>query len=156
MSNSTTYYLAVLPRVVSSYENSDYHIVVDNYIETGSKTASLTPAQVVSTSDIWSTDATYNATTIPTNAVVTSATIQASKSTLKNDYGNQLRVSIGGRAYEVVNWKTGAIALPDLVGANANGYWRAGFKATEIPVLVSGTMMKYGNVIMKDFKITVN
>lgn len=151
----TNYYVRVIPVNVPNYENSTYRIIFDTNIVTETKTSSLTPTTLNSTSDTWSTDAYVNNSTLPADAKIVSAKVQAQRSTVNNATLNQLRVKVGSGAYQTVTWKSGDVDVPDLVGQNASGYWYAGFEAKELAVIIGGQVVYLGIVSMNNFKLTV-
>lgn len=155
-SRYTTLYVVVQPVTVPDYEKSSYRLIFDEYIATGTKKLTFLPTQVTTTSGAWSSDVSASGTSIPSNASITSATISASKSTVVNGIGYQLRAKVGSGAYTQVNWSSGDIALPELVGQNASGTYFAGFTATEIMVKVGNRYQYLGFMSMKSFKMTVN
>jgi hypothetical protein len=150
----TTFYIEVRPISVPNYSASNYRLVFDKSYEKVTKVQSLTPASLYAAADTWSSDAYYNNSSLPSTAVIRNAKVSASKGTSTNAYNNQIRVKIGSGAYETVAWANGDITVPGLVGQNANGYWYAGFRASELPTLVGGNAI-YGGVSMKTFKITI-
>jgi len=155
-SSYTTLYVVVQPVSVPDYEKSSYRLIFDEYIATGTKKLSFSPTQITTTSGTWSSDVSASGTSIPSNALITSATISASKSTVVNGIGYQLHARVGSGAYTRVNWSSGDIALPELVGQNASGTYFAGFTATEIKVKIGSRYEYLGFMSMKSFKMTVN
>lgn len=132
-STGATYYLLVKVKTVN-YANSSYRIKFDEYMVTKSVTASLTPRQLVTTSGVWSPDASVDKSSLPSDATIVSAKVSATKPSTTAAYGHTLRVKIGKNGtYVPVTWKSGDINVPELVGQNCSGVWYAGFKASLMP-----------------------
>lgn len=146
VSEPTSYYLEVRAETVPDYSVSSYSIIVDEYIETVTKTVSLSPTTLNASPDTWSTDAYRDMRSIPSDAIVLSATVSAKKGSSSTGYNNVIRVKLGNNNYETVNWKSGEIEVPGLIGQNCSGYWYAGFKAS----VLSGSI-----VSMNTFKLTI-
>lgn len=121
ITTSTNYYIKIEPIDIPDYSNSSYRIIFDTHIVAGTKTADLLPNTLNSTNNVWSPYANVNLSSLPNGSIVTNATIQANKSFVNNTYNNQLRVkSLKNNKDEVVNWKAGAITVPNLVNSSAN------------------------------------
>lgn len=151
----TDYYLEVRNESATNNDNSTYNITVEENIVTVTTTVSLSPTTLNASPNEWSTDAYRNMSSIPSDAVVISAKISAKKSTTNNAYNNVLRVKLGNNEYVQVAWASGDIEIPQLIGENCSGYWYAGFKASELSVIVAGKPTYLGIVSMNTFKLTV-
>jgi hypothetical protein len=67
-----------------------------------------------------------------------------------------LRVKIGSHPYQEVSWAAGEREVTGLAGLTSlNGVWSAGFRATEIQVLVGGRLQFLGVMSMQAFKVKV-
>lgn len=151
-----TYYLCVKPKNVPDYDASSYRLIFDEYIATGTKTVGCSPIQLTCTNNTWSSDASGNGTTIPSNAKITSLSVAAQEGSVKNGTNRQIRVKIGNGQYYTGSWYNGTAEIPGIVGQNASGKYYVSFTATEIPVLVSNKLTYIGIINMKSFKVTVN
>jgi len=151
----TNYFIRIVPTGVQNYASSLYRIVFDTNIVAVTKTSSLTPSTLNSTNNTWSPNAYVNNSSLPVDSIITSAVVQASKSTTNNTYNNQLRVQIGSGNSEIVTWKSGEIPLPGLINQNASGYWYTGFRASELAILIGGKLTYLGIVSMNTFKLTI-
>lgn len=118
------------------------------------KTSALSPVSLYVARDTWSSDAYYNNSALPAQAVIRSAKVSATKPSGSKAYNNEIRVKIGSGGYQTVTWKSGDINVPGLTGQNANAYWYAGFRASELPTIVGGKEV-YAGVTMTNFKITI-
>ena len=144
----TKYYLAVIPYAMNDTDNTGYTIKVDEYISTVTTTKTLTPSSLTANTGSWSTNAYRDMTSLPNDAKIVSAKVSATKGTSPKTYGNQLRVKMGNGDYTVVNWSSGNINIPELIGQYCSDYWYVGFRAYELSSNV-------GMVSMKSFKLTI-
>lgn len=133
ITSSTKYYVMVEGKKVSDYSASDYRLKVDEYIATKSVTASFEPRTLVTESGVWSPDGVADKTSLPSDATIVSASISATKPSSSTAYGHMLRVRIGDGNYTSVDWKSGNIDVPQLVGQRCSCEWYVGFKATLMP-----------------------
>lgn len=145
---ATKYYIEVKANHISENSSLDYHIAAVEYISTMKKSIYMSPSKLTSTSGVWSSDSSKSVS-LPSDAVVVSAKISATKGNQNKSYGNQLRVKINNGNYTTVTWKSGDIDLPQLVGQKASGTWYAGFKAQAL------SSSSGGIVSMSSIKITV-
>lgn len=143
----TTYYLLVKAVTVPDYSESYYHLKMEDYIVTETKSVSLQPTTLNTSPNEWSTNAYRDMRSLPDDAVVVSAKVSAKKSSSSQGYNNIIRVKLGNGDYETVSWKSGDLEVPGLIGQNCSAYWYAGFKAS---VLTSTSI-----VSMNTFKMTI-
>lgn len=157
ITSTTDYYLKVEAVTVSG-TNSTYNITVEDSIGSGTVTAKLSPITINSKPDQWSPNASKDMTKlVPTNAIVTKATVSAKKSSSSRGYNHVIRVRLNNKDdYETVAWTSGSVTIPELVGKNCNGIWYAGFTASELPQLVGGQLTYLGIVTLSNFELTVS
>lgn len=151
ITGSTTYYVKVEAVTVPDPAASSYRIKVNEYMTTKTVTASLTPRTLVTTKDTWSADASIDESKLPADATIVSAKVSATKPSTTAAYNHMLRVKIGKNGtYVPVTWKSGDIAVPELVGQNCCGTWYAGFKAS----MLSG-VSALDSISMSSFKLII-
>ncbi len=157
ITTTTDYFLEVRAVTVSSTQNSIYNLFVEDYIITETKTAKLSPITINAKPDQWSPNASKDMTRyVPTNAIVTKATVSAKKSSSSGGYNHVIRVRLNNTDdYEAVAWKSGEATIPELVGKNCYGTWYAGFTASELPQIIAGKPTYLGIVALSNFELTV-
>jgi hypothetical protein len=163
---SAKIYIKVIPKsVYSSYSEATYQLKIERLITTTTLTTPLTPSTLNSTSNAWSADAYVNYTTLPDDAFFISGTVEAKKhETVLNTSNNKLRVRFDNPSFtgynntgysQEITWASGPLTISGIGQPKIKGPWCAGFKATELPVMILNKPSYVGVVSMNSFKMSV-
>lgn len=156
VTKNTDYYLEVRVKTRSTTSDTIYNIYVEDSIKTVTETAKLSPITINATPDKWSPNASKDMSKVPSDAIVTKATVSAKKSASSGGYNHVIRVRLNNNDdYETVAWKSGEATIPELVGKKCSGTWYAGFKASELPQMIAGKPTYLGIVALSNFELTV-